>query len=97
MIIDRSGFDKMVINELIGYFSVKIVTIPRRQLFSGKDLESNVREFCVDKVLCEYLFTDGFAFVEYLLKSDSHLIGDISEKNWILSKYKSNRRPTDGQ
>lgn len=97
MILDRSGFDKMVINELLVYFSGKIMTIPRRKYFSGNDLESKVSEFCVDKALCEYLLTDGFAFVEYLLRSDSHLIGDIPEKNWILSKYKSNRRPTDGQ
>ena len=96
MILDRSGFDKAVIGDLLNYFSGKIVTIPRRQFFSGGGLDVKVREFCADKLLCEYLLTDGYAFVEYLLKSDSHLVGEISEKNWILSKYKGNRRPTDG-
>ncbi len=96
MLLDKSGFDRVVINELLSYFSGKIVTIPRRKSFSGAGLENQVRDFCTDKLVCEYLLTDGFAFVEFLSKSDSHLVDEISEKNWILSKYKGNRRPTDG-
>lgn len=96
MLLDKSGFDRVVINELLSYFSGKIVTIPRRKSFSGAGLEAQVRDFCADKLVCEYLLTDGFAFVEFLSKSDSHLVDEISEKNWILSKYKGNRRPTDG-
>lgn len=96
MILDRSGVDKVVISELIEYFSSPVLTFPHRHIImSGKEVE--VVEYCSDKAVCDYLMSDGYIFVEFLYADEFSILNEIPSKSWLLSKYKVSRRITNGE
>lgn len=97
MILDRSGYNRVIITELRDFFSSNIITFPHRQIMTGENLEARVRDFCSSKLRSMYLVADDVAFVEYLDHCEIEFLEEIPERSWLLSKYKISRRIQDGQ
>lgn len=79
---------KKVSSAVFQYYNPNIRTYPRRQIFEGKDLEKQVREFLLDKIKSDYVIVDGRAYVEYLEQEDAKIAAKVPVSNWQIAAWR---------
>ncbi len=89
VIDDRSKQTHSDVN-IFPYYNPNILTYPRRQIFSGDDVEFQVKEFLINKISSDYVIINGKAYVEYLESSDIHVKDKVPLNNWLIAQWRTN-------
>lgn len=74
--------------EVFPYFNPGLLTYPRRQIFTGANLQKQVAEFLLDKLKSDSVVVGDTAYVEYLERGDAALADKIPAKNWLIAAWR---------
>jgi len=89
MLVDELPAVPAVKSVVFSEYNPSILTYPRRIIFSGPDAGKQFIDFVSGKLKIDHITVDGSIYVEYLLKSDQHLVDKIPEKSWQIRSYKA--------
>lgn len=85
--------EKQKIGDLNGVFPGYIsgvLTYPHRIIIEAPAdaLEKRIRKLIRGKAKADYIIVGKFGYIEYLDNSEKDLIGQIPDKNWLISAYR---------
>jgi hypothetical protein len=75
--------------EIFENYHPGILTYPRRVIFTGANLQKQVKSFLVDKIKSDFVIVGDRAYVEYLTRDDRDIVDSIPQKNWRISAWRT--------
>lgn len=66
-----------------------LLSYPRRIIFYEGNYDKIVRDFCSDKLICDYAVLNGKLYIEYLMSSDYNVLSYIKEGSFTLRDCKN--------
>lgn len=73
---------------VFSYYNPNILTYPRRLIITNGNLNQKVTEFLSGKPKSDFEIIGDKAYVEYLLPTDSEIVNNIPEQNWMIKQWR---------
>lgn len=82
---------KSVGTDVFQYYNPSLLTFPQKMIIENEnidELQSEVNEFCMDKIGCDYIIIGNKAFIEYFKRKYQKEYKEISIKQREIYKYR---------